>query len=47
MVEFSLLMSLLVLLANLSVLALNVKLYTEVMKDKNMDRRSGKANVGQ
>jgi hypothetical protein len=29
-----------VLLANLGILALNIKLYTEIMKDKNQDRRS-------
>lgn len=28
------------LFANLGVLALSMKLYTEIMKDKNQDRRS-------
>lgn len=32
--------SLLILLANLAVLGLNIKLYTEILKDKNMDSRA-------
>ena len=28
------------LLANLMILALNIKLYTEMLKDKSMDRRA-------
>jgi hypothetical protein len=31
------------LLANLMVLALNVKLYTEVLKDQSQNRRASKA----
>lgn len=31
---------LLVLLANLATLALNIKLYTEILKDKSQDRRT-------
>lgn len=34
--------SLLILLANLCVFALNVKLYTEAMKDRNMNIRASK-----
>lgn len=33
----------LMLLANLGILGLNLKLYTEWMKDKSMDRRAAKA----
>lgn len=29
----------LILLANLAILGLNLKLYTEILKDKSMDRR--------
>lgn len=29
-----------ILLANLVILGLNIKLYTEILKDKSMDRRS-------
>ena len=34
--------SLLVLLANLAVLGLNLKLYTEILKDKSQDKRAEK-----
>jgi len=29
----------LILLANIAILGLNLKLYTEILKDKSMDRR--------
>jgi hypothetical protein len=32
----------LILLANIMVLALNIKLYTEIFKDKSQDRRTDK-----
>lgn len=38
---------LMVLLANLGVLALTLKLYTEYFKDKSQDRRKGERGGGQ
>lgn len=37
--ELALIGGLLILLANLGVLGLNLKLYTEILKDKSQDRR--------
>lgn len=34
--------NILILLANLAVLGLNLKLYTEILKDKSQDRRATK-----
>lgn len=38
--EIATIINLLILLANLAVCALNVKLYTERMKDRNMNARA-------
>lgn len=41
-----LIVNLLILLANLGVLALTIKLYTEILKDKNMAARVSQAKSG-
>ena len=38
----NLILNLLILVANLIVLGLNIKLYTEILKDKSMSRRLNK-----
>ena len=32
----------LILIANIMILGISIKLYTEILKDKNQDRRTGK-----
>lgn len=39
------LIDLLILLANLAVFGMNIKLYTEGMKDRNMAERAGKKTL--
>jgi len=38
--------NLLILIANLGVLALTIKLYTEILKDKNMSARASQSKNG-
>lgn len=42
--NIALLILLLVLLLNFATVAINIKLYTEIMKDKNQDRRQKGGN---
>lgn len=39
--------NLLIVALNIAILALNIKLYTEVLKDKSMDRRTASKPQGE